>query len=107
MGTPMAENSVYSMVRTRTKNAFGRDLCPHLFRDCAITSLGNENPELVWVGITVLDHADDRIMKKHYDQSLADQAVGQYQAVVQNERKSMMKLARASRKGPRCKITGT
>lgn len=107
MGTPMAENSVYNMVCARTKKAFGRDLCPHLLRDCAITSLGRENPELVWAGMAVLDHANPKTTEKHYDQALADRAVGQYQAVVQSERKSMMKLARSSRKGLRRKKTDT
>ena len=42
----MSEGSFWNMVGTRTERAFERRLTPHLFRDCAVTSLGGEKPEL-------------------------------------------------------------
>lgn len=88
LGTPMVEGSFAEMIKTRTNKAFGHKLTPHLFRDCAVTSLGNEKPELVWIGMSVLHHSDPRIAEKHYDQALADQAVLSYQDSLRRRRKT-------------------
>jgi integrase/recombinase XerD len=88
-GHEMAEGSLYQIVTKRTKDEFGWSLSPHLFRDCAVTSLGAENPELVWVGMSLLHHTDPRTTEKHYDQALSDKAVNDYQDVVLRKRRGL------------------
>jgi len=88
-GHEMAEGSLYQIVTKRTKDEFGWSLSPHLFRDCAVTSLGAENPELVWVGMSLLHHTDPRTTEKHYDQALSDKAVNNYQDVVMRKRRGL------------------
>jgi integrase len=78
---------LYGITVTRTTRAFGRSINPHLFRDCAVTSLGEENPSLVWVGMQLLGHRDPRTTEKHYDQALSTHAVRQYQDSVRAMRK--------------------
>jgi len=88
-GGELAEGSLYHIVTKRTKDEFGWSLSPHLFRDCAVTSLGAENPELVWVGMSLLHHTDPRTTEKHYDQALSEKAVRDYQKVVQQKRRDL------------------
>lgn len=45
--SPMASGSIYGLIKKRTLAEFGVAINPHLFRDCAVTSLGSENLELV------------------------------------------------------------
>ena len=49
-GTPMSPASIYEQITLHTKAAFGRALNPHLFRDCAVTSLAIAAPEAVRAG---------------------------------------------------------
>jgi integrase/recombinase XerD len=88
-GHEMVDGSLYHIVTTRTKAEFGWSLSPHLFRDCAVTSLGAENPELVWVGMSLLHHTDPRTTEKHYDQALSDKAVNDYQEVIRLKRRGL------------------
>ena len=88
-GRPMSYDSLYGIVVRHTTEAFGRSISPHLFRDCAVTSLGNENPEHVWAGMSLLNHGDPRTTEKYYDQALADHAVGQYQDNLRQTRKTL------------------
>jgi integrase len=94
-GRGMTHNTLHHVVITRTGAAFGRSVSPHLFRDCAVTSLGVGNPEHVWVGMRLLHHADPRTTERHYDQALADHAVRHYQSSVQRQRQSAIADARA------------
>ena len=88
-GIPMSGGSIYGKVCEHTKRAFGRSISPHLFRDCAMTSLADENPEHVWLGMSLLHHADPRIAEKHYNQALASDAVRQYQSVLTKSRRTI------------------
>jgi len=93
-GHEMVEGTLYQIITKRTKGEFGWSLCPHLFRDCAVTSLGAENPELVWVGMSLLHHADARTTEKHYDQALSDKAVRDYQDLIRCQRKDLTRRRR-------------
>ena len=88
-GHELAEGSLYHIVTERTKAEFGWSLSPHLFRDCAVTSLGAENPELVWAGMSLLHHTDPRTTEEHYDQALSDKAVNDYQALIRGKRRDL------------------
>ena len=79
---PLSGDRLYQILRRRTQPAFGRWISPHLFRDCAMTSLGEEQPDLVWLGMPLLHHSDHRIAGKHYNHARDSVAVRQYQASI-------------------------
>ncbi len=93
-GAPLAESGVYACVMARTKAAFGIGIPPHRFRDCAVTSLGETDPELVWLAPALLHHADRRIAEAHYDQARDTAAVGLWQRHLQDRRLSAKAAAR-------------
>lgn len=88
-GEPLCDGTLYSVVMNRTKAEFGCGLSPHLFRDCAATTLGDEKPEYVWLGMRLLGHNDPRTTEKHYDQALSRNAIRKYQNVLINQRKKI------------------
>ncbi len=94
-GVPLAETGVYACVMGRTRAAFGIGIPPHRFRDCAVTSLGETDPDLVWLAPALLHHADRRIAETHYDQARDTAAVGLWQRHLQDRRRSARAAARA------------
>jgi hypothetical protein len=88
-GEPLAETGVYASITSRTKAAFGTAIPPHRFRDSAVTSLGETDPELVWLAPALLHHADRRIAEQHYDQAHDTRAVGLWQDFVLAERRQI------------------
>lgn len=95
-GAPMAGGSIYGLVKSRTLRQFGIAINPHLFRDCAVTSLGSEKPELVWAGMSLLHHVDPRTTEKHYDHALSKNAVEAYQESVQRQRRTLTKARKTA-----------
>ena len=90
---PMSAADAYGRIITRTRTIFGVGVPPQRFRTCAMTSLGEEAPELVWLAPSLLHHADHRIAEKHYDLARDAQAVAEWQ-------KHVAVLRRAARQRP-------
>ena len=90
-GRPMSDFVVYASIVARTEAAFGVAVPPHRFRDSAVTSMGEENPELVWLAPALLHHSDRRIAEKHYDQARDTNAVRIWQRYVRAQRKTAMR----------------
>lgn len=86
--TPLDQTSIYGNVRRITRTHLGIALTPHLFRDIAVTSLGEENPELVRLGQILLHHTDSRVTEKHYNHARQHHAVNRYQAVIEEQRRN-------------------
>ena len=97
-GVSMSANSAYGRIVRHTCKAFGHAINPHLFRDCAITTLANDDPERVWIGMPLLHHSDPRIAEKHYNQALENDAVRQYQKFLGKHRRTMKTPRRRTRK---------
>jgi integrase/recombinase XerD len=89
-GLAMSGDSIYGKICDHTQRAFGHSISPHLFRDCAMTSLADEDPEHVWLGMSLLHHADPRIAEQHYDHALVSDAVRQYQSYITKSRRKMV-----------------
>ena len=87
-GEPLAETGVYEVVTKRTREAFGVEISPHLFRDCAVTTLGEIDPTLLALAPSLLHHTDLRTAEKHYDHARDYHAVAQWQNNVQVMRKA-------------------
>lgn len=68
-GRPMAEGSLRNAVKKRTAKAFGRDLSPHLFRDCSVTTLVRDAPASARLTRAILSHTSLETTNRHYNQA--------------------------------------
>jgi len=68
-GEPMREKAVYTSIAGATRRAFSRPINPHLFRDCAVTSVAVEDPKHIGIAPPILGHTDPRTTEQHYIQA--------------------------------------
>jgi integrase len=61
--------ALYNLVVVHTREAFGRSVNPHLFRDCAATGVAVEDPAHVGIGAPLLGHRSRATMERHYNQA--------------------------------------
>lgn len=78
-GSPMGERALYDVIVSRTKTAFGRSVNPHLFRDCAATSIAIEDPEHVRMASQLLGHRSTSTTERYYNQAQTIDAARRYQ----------------------------
>jgi len=81
-GSPMGEPALRTNIKTATEKAFGKAVWPHLFRDCLITSLAIEQPELMRIGSAVLGHSSLATAQNHYNQAKMLQAGRRYAGTI-------------------------
>lgn len=81
-GTSCTPGSMDKLLEKRTLPCFGRIINPHLFRDCAATSITNEAPEHVRIAAPVLGHATQQTADRHYIVANTRREVGRYQDLV-------------------------
>jgi integrase len=67
IGTQIEQASLGCRIVKHTKAAFGRSVSPHLFRDCAATSIAVDNPKHIGDASLVLGHAGHGTTEKHYN----------------------------------------
>jgi integrase/recombinase XerD len=75
----MSEGAIYEQIRNLTRAKFGRGLGPHMFRDCAATSVATEDPEHVLIVPSLLGHSSLRTSQEYYDHAQSNYAVRRYQ----------------------------
>ena len=68
-GRAVVEGAIHVAIKKRTKAAFGLDLCPHLFRDCAVTTVVRHAPASARLTRDLLGHATLDVTNKHYNQA--------------------------------------
>jgi integrase len=68
-GRQLAEQSIRNAIKKRTRIEFGQDLTPHLFRDCAVTSLVRDAPESARITRSILTHSTIETTNRHYNQA--------------------------------------
>jgi integrase/recombinase XerD len=78
-GSPMCQTAVYETIVGRTGTAFGRPINPHLFRDCAATSIAIEDPEHVRIASQLLGHRSTATTERYYNQARIVDAARRYQ----------------------------
>ncbi len=78
-GTPMERAALYERIVTLTQRELGVRINPHLFRDCAATSIALEDPEHVRITRSILGHSTLRTSERHYNHANANQAAQRYQ----------------------------
>lgn len=79
-GVPMSHGGIYDRIIKRTKDAFGEAINPHLFRDCAATTLAIRDPDHVRSASSLLGHGDLRTTEKYYNQASTLQASKNFQS---------------------------
>ena len=78
-GSPMTKIALYDTIVGRTGTAFGRPINPHLFRDCAATSIAIEDPEHVRIASQILGHRSAATTERYYNQAQTIDAARRYQ----------------------------
>ena len=68
---PMKGKTIYGSITRTTKKAFGVSINPHLFRDCAVTTVAIEDPTHIGIAAPILGHTDPRTTEEHYIQANA------------------------------------
>ena len=65
-GSPMEPRALYDIIVARTAEAYGTPISPHLFRDCASTSIAIEDPEHVRIASQILGHRSAATTERYY-----------------------------------------
>jgi site-specific recombinase XerD len=81
-GRAMIPGAIYRCITRRTRKAFGVAINPHLFRDCAATSLAIDDPAHVRVATTLLGHRSLTSTTRYYNQATTVTAAGKYAQTV-------------------------
>lgn len=68
-GGAMSKNGIYDRITKLTLKNLGRSIHPHLFRDCAATSLAIEDPRHVRIAASLLGHRRFRTTERFYIQA--------------------------------------
>lgn len=68
-GSPLKPKALAHAITSRTTAAFERPISPHLFRDCAATTLAYHGPEDVRLATPMLGHSNPKMTEKHYNQA--------------------------------------
>jgi hypothetical protein len=68
-GSPMTSKGIYWCITKRTREAFGHSISPHLFRDCAATSIAIDDPRHVGIAAPLLGHRSASTTEKYYNQA--------------------------------------
>ena len=68
-GGGLTGDGMYQLISRRTKEAFGFEIHPHLFRDIAATAIARSAPESMSVARDLLGHARLDTTNRYYDQS--------------------------------------
>jgi hypothetical protein len=82
IATALHESSIPQRIKKHTRAAFGKHLWPHLFRDCAATTVAIEGPEHVGIVPNLLAQSGPRIYEKHYNQARGLEAHRRYQRLL-------------------------
>jgi integrase len=85
-GRPLSASRMRQTVCARTKAAFGRPVCPHLFRDCVATTIALDDPEHVRIAAQVLGHGTFATTERHYRMSRMAEATRAYEAILDSFR---------------------
>ena len=65
-GLPMTRNRAYMRIATRTRDGLGRSINPHLFRDCAATSIAIDDPDHIGIASRLLGHRAASTAERYY-----------------------------------------
>jgi integrase/recombinase XerD len=84
----MSIKATQRQIWVRTRQAFGKGICPHLFRDIAVTELVDVAPEEIGIAADLLGHADLRTTRRYYMQATGIKAHVRVQEVIAARRRA-------------------
>ena len=84
----MSPEAIYGCIVKWSTQRLGRRLTPHLFRDCAATSIAIEDPDHVHITRDVLGHSSLRTSEMHYNHARALEAARRHQDGILARRRS-------------------
>jgi integrase/recombinase XerD len=73
-GSAMTDNGIYRRVVVRTLEGLGQPINPHLFRDCAATSIAIDDPVHVGIASRLLGHRTGSTTERYYNQARSVEA---------------------------------
>jgi integrase/recombinase XerD len=73
-GAPMNDNAIYTRIVARTREGLGQPIYPHLFRDCAATSIAINDPAHVGIASRLLAHRTGSTTERYYNQARSVEA---------------------------------
>jgi integrase/recombinase XerD len=73
-GPPMTDNGIYDRVVARTSEGLGQPINPHLFRDCAVTSVAIDDPANIGIASRLLGHRTRSTTERYYNQARSVEA---------------------------------
>ncbi len=88
-GSGMSPEAIYGAIIRHTKAAFGHSLNPHLFRDCAATSIMNEAPEHAGIIKDILGHSTRITSERHYIHARSGDAIDRQQKLIATLRRRL------------------
>jgi site-specific recombinase XerD len=94
-GSPMKEFTLRDLIKRYTKKQFGTAVWPHLFRDCLLTSVAVDQPDLMSVSAALLGHASSQTGTKHYNQARMLDASRRYGIAILELRETFLAGLRA------------
>jgi integrase len=100
-GRPMANQIVHHAITGRTRNELGVPINPHLFRDCAVTTIATEDPGHISIASSLLGHSNTKTTDRHYRQASSINASRHYQAASAELRAQLRPNADRKRPRPR------
>lgn len=89
-GDPMAETTLRSLIKRYTEKEFGRAVWPHLFRDCLLTSLATDEPDLMAISANLLGHSSVVTGEKHYNQARMVDAGRRFSGAISRLRRTLL-----------------
>ncbi len=91
-GSAMTSDAVYDRIMRRTREAFGQGINPHLFRDCAATTLAMADPENIGTAASVLGHRSLLSTERFYNQAQSVDAACHLHRVLAGLREGTLRL---------------
>jgi len=93
-GRPYQWSSLAQRIPILTRRLVGVAISPHLFRDCAATTIATDDPEHVLSIAPLLGHATLRTAEMHYNHAQALEANRRFQVSVRQMRRTCLPLRR-------------
>jgi len=93
-GNPMREAALRDLIEQFTGARFGVAVWPHLFRDCLLTSVAIDRPDLMQISASLLGHSSLRTGEKYYNQAQMLDGSRRYGMAILDLRESFLEFLR-------------
>ena len=87
-GNQMCAPGLHERVTAVTKKRFGHSINPHLFRDCAATSIALGDKQHIHVTMGLLGHSSPVTSERYYNHALTREAANTHQRVIAKLRRT-------------------